>query len=355
MIDVKIPIEKTTASRLPSVDFNNIPFGKVYADHMLVADFEEGEWKRCRIVPFEDMPLSPATSALHYGQSIFEGLKAYRNEKEDGQVLIFRPDENFKRMNLSAQRMCMPTLPEHIFMDGLLELIRLDRDWVPDTADCSLYIRPLMFATDEYVGLKPSANYRFIIFNSPVGAYYSEPVRVKIESHYTRAVSGGTGFAKTAGNYAASMYPAKKAQEQGYHQLIWTDGREHKYIEEAGTMNLMFVIGDTLRTAPTSDSILPGITRKSVLQLAKEWGVKVDESPIAVAELMEAIKHGNLKEAFGTGTAATIAQISTIGYEGQDYELPAVQDRKFSNQVFNELEEIKRGRKDDTRGWIFKV
>lgn len=353
-VDLQIPIQKVQHSKLSEVDFNNIDFGRVYSDHMLVADYEDGEWKSCRIVPFEKMDLSPATSALHYGQSIFEGLKAYRSEQED-KILVFRPDENFNRLNASAVRMCMPEIPREIFMDGLFQLIDLDRAWVPDVPGCSMYIRPFMFATDEYIGLKPSERYRFVIFTSPVGSYYSEPVKVKIETYFTRAAQGGTGFAKTAGNYAASLYPAKLAQEQGYHQLVWTDAVEHKYIEEAGTMNVMFIIGDTLRTAPTSDSILPGITRKSVLRIANEWGLKVEESPVAIQEVIDAINAGTLKEAFGVGTAATIAHLSLIGYDGTDYQLPAIESRAFSNKVLKELEDVKRGRKTDERNWIFKV
>lgn len=356
MLDVKIPIHKATTSKLSEVDFDNIQFGKTYADHMLVADCVDGEWTDCKIVPFDHMPLSPATSALHYGQSVFEGLKAYRSEKKEGEVLIFRPDENFKRFNRSAERICMPAVPERIFMDGLRELINLDRAWVPTKAGCSLYIRPFMFATDEYIGLKPSSRYRFMIFTSPVGSYYSEPVKVKIETHFTRAAAGGIGHAKTAGNYAASLYPAKLAQEQGYHQLVWTDAKEHKYIEEAGTMNIMFIIGNKLRTAPTTgDTILPGITRKSVLQLAKDWGLEVEEAPVAITEVIEAIKAGVLTEAFGVGTAATIAQISLIGYDGTDYDLPAVETREFSNKVFDALEDIKHGRAEDKYQWIYSV
>ncbi|MFT5917231.1 MAG: branched-chain amino acid aminotransferase [Bacteroidia bacterium] len=351
---LQIPVQKAEKSRISEIDFNNIEFGKNYSDHMFVADYKDGEWQDLRIMPFADMQMSPATSALHYGQSIFEGLKAYPSESED-KVLIFRPDENCKRFNKSAIRMCMPEIPEEIFMEGLFKVIDIDRSWVPSQEGCSLYIRPFMFATDEYVGLKPSETYRFIIFTSPVGSYYSEPVKVKIETHYTRAVSGGTGAAKTAGNYAASLYPAKLAQEQGYHQLVWTDGKEHKYIEEAGTMNIMFVIGNKLRTAPLSDTILPGITRASVLQMARDWGLDVQEKPVAITEVIDAIKNGELKEAFGVGTAATIAQLALIGYEGVDYDLPKIETREFSNKVFKELEDLKRGRKEDNREWIFKV
>lgn len=354
MIETKISVKKVEKSRLSEIDFNNIPFGKVYSDHMLVADCIDGVWQDPQIIPYEDFALSPATSALHYGQSIFEGLKAYpSNNGED--ILIFRPDENLKRFNRSADRMCMPQVPESIFIDGLFELLNLDKNWVPNVKGSSLYIRPFMFAADEFIGVKPSSRYRFIIFTCPVGAYYAEPVKVKIETEFTRAAAGGVGAAKTAGNYAASLYPAKKAQEQGYHQLIWTDGKEHKYIEEAGTMNIMFIIGDTIRTAPLSDTILPGITRKTVLQLAKEWGYKVDESPVLVTEVVEAAKSGTLKEAFGVGTAATIAQIILIGHDGTDYDLPPVEGREFSNKVYSTLEDIKHGRVEDKHGWVFKA
>ncbi|MEN7547763.1 branched-chain amino acid aminotransferase [Rapidithrix thailandica] len=349
-----LPVEKVKQSRLPQVDFNNIPFGKIYSDHMLVAEFKNGQWDGGKIIPFGDLPLSPATSTIHYGQSIFEGLKAYKSETED-KVLLFRPDENFKRFNESATRLCMPHVPEEVFMDGLFQLVNLDREWVPNTPGCSLYIRPFMFAADAYLGLKPSDSYKFLIITSPVGDYYAEPVRVKIERHYTRAAKGGTGYAKCAGNYAASIYPAKLAQEKGYHQLLWTDGAKHEFIEEAGSMNVMFVIGDKLITAPAGDSILHGITRKTVLTLAKEWGMEVEERPVEVKEVLEAVKNGTLKEAFGTGTAATIAHIIAIGDDGTDYELPAIETREFSNKVLKELTGIQRGNKEDAHNWIFKI
>ncbi|MCS6967320.1 MAG: branched-chain amino acid aminotransferase [Cytophagales bacterium] len=346
-------IERAAQSRLPQVDLNNPAFGRTFTDHMLSADYIGGKWTNVRIVPFQNLSLNPATSALHYGQAIFEGLKAYKSPA--GEVLCFRPDENFKRMNRSALRMCMPEIPEEIFLGGLRELLNLDRDWVPQREGCSLYIRPVMFATDAFIGLRPSETYKFLIFCSPAGVYYSAPVKVKVETHYTRAAQGGTGAAKAAGNYAAAMYPTKLAYQEGYDQILWTDGKEHKYIEEAGTMNIMFIINDTLITAPETDTILPGITRKSVLQLAREWGVPVEERKPSVEEVIAAIQNGTLQEAFGVGTAATIAHIKVIGYEGVQYELPDVQNRPFSNKVFQELEDIKRGRKPDTRGWIMKV
>lgn len=350
---LNIAINKTTQSRLAEFQQQELKFGRQFSDHMFVADYSDGAWGQLRIEPYQHITLSPATSALHYGQSIFEGMKGYRSAS--GEISLFRYEENMRRLNESAARMCMPDIPEDLFTEALFSLINLDRDWVPGTEGASLYIRPFVFATDEYIGIKPSDHYRFMIFTSPVGAYYSEPVRVKIENHYTRSAPGGTGAAKAAGNYAGSLYPAKLAQEAGYHQLVWTDAVEHKYIEESGTMNIMFMIGDTLITPSLSDSILAGITRDSVLTLAKDWGVTVEERKVEVAEVIAALKAGTLKEAFGTGTAATIAHISTIGHDGTDYELPPVPEREFSNKVLATLDGIKRGRIEDKYGWIAKV
>lgn len=350
---LKINMERTTRSRLPQVDFSNLPFGKVYSDHMFMADYRDGEWKNLRIVPYGHMSVSPATPAIHYGQSIFEGMKAYHSAS--GEALVFRPEDNLKRLNISAERMCMPTLPEELFMESLSMLIDVDRQWIPSSEGSSLYIRPFMFSADEYIGIRPSLDFTFMIILSPVGAYYSTPVKVKIETHYTRAVQGGTGYAKAGGNYGGAIYPAKLAQDQGYHQLIWTDGKEHKFIEESGTMNVMFVIGDTLVTPALSDSILAGITRDSVLTLARSWGMKVEERKISVNELVEGLESGKVKEAFGVGTAATIAHIELIGHEGKDYQLPAVEKREFSNKVYKELEGMKRGNRPDPFGWIVKM
>ena len=349
-----INIQKTKNSRLSEIDFSNIPFGKIFSDHMFIANYKDGEWQIPEIVPFQNLSLNPGTCVLHYAQSIYEGLKAYRSET-DNNILVFRPQDNAKRMAISAKRMCLPHIPEELFMKGLHALIDLDRKWVPDTEGNSMYIRPLMFATDEYIGLKPPTQSKFIILTSPVGPYYSAPVKVKIETYYTRAAQGGIGYAKAAGNYAVSLYPASLAQQKGYDQLIWTDAKEHKYIEEAGTMNIMFVVNDTLMTAPTGDTILNGITRNSVLTLAREWGMKVEERPVEVAEIIEAAKNGTLKEAFGVGTAATIANIELIGHDDSDYILPNVESREFSSKVLKELEGIKRGTIADTHNWIHKI
>lgn len=348
-----IPAQCVENSRIAELDYNNIEFGKIFSDHMLVADYTEGRWENPHIRPYGNMSLSPATSSLHYGQSIFEGMKAYRDA--NGDILLFRPLDNFHRLNKSAERMCMPALTEDIFMQGLEQLLRLDAAWVPPTAGCALYIRPFMFATDEFIGVRPSSSYRFAIFTCPVGAYYGQPLRVAIEPHYARSVEGGAGYAKAAGNYGAALYPARQMQERGYHQLIWTDAKEHKYIEESGTMNLMFVLDGKLVTPPVSTTILAGITRDSVLQVARDLGYKVEERKVSVDELVEAHKAGKLQEAFGTGTAATIAQIATIHYKGQDMNLPAIEERKISNHVAAELDKIKTGQAPDMHHWVHRI
>ena len=347
-----IAIQRNKNSKINQVDFNNIQFGKVYSDHMFVADYADGQWNDLRVVPFENLSMSPALAALHYGQSIFEGMKAYKSE--EGDVLLFRADQNAARFNKSAQRMCMPTIPEDIFINGVAEVLKLDRDFVPDRPGTALYIRPFMFAADEFIGVRPSETYKFMIFTGPVGGYYSKPVRVKIEQQFVRAAEGGTGFAKTAGNYAASLYPAKLAAERGYDQLIWTDSKTHQYIEEAGTMNIMLVINDTLLTPPAGGTILEGITRDSILTLARDWGMNVEERKISVEEIIKAIEQGTLQEAFGAGTAATVAHIEAIGYEGTDYELPPVAERKFSNKALTALDDIKYGRAEDKYGWMMR-
>lgn len=354
MNNLPIHITKTTQSKIESTDFNNLVFGKAISDHMFVADFEQGKWGNFRIEPYAPLHLNPANAALHYGQSIFEGMKAYKNEA--GEVLIFRPDANQKRLNESAKRMCIPEVPEEVFMEGLKTLLSIDKDWIPNKAGYSLYIRPFIFATDDYLGIRPSEKYKFIIFTCPVGQYYSKPVSVKVEQKYTRAAEGGTGAAKAAGNYAGSLYPALSAQKEGYDQLLWTDGKKHENIEESGTMNVMFVVNDTIITAPTNTgTILKGITRDSVLTLAKEMGYVVEERFMSVKELEDSLEKGTLQEAFGTGTAATIAHIAKIHVNGKDYSLEEAPSYAFSKQVLKKLDDIKYGRVQDNHGWILKV
>ncbi|MTI22196.1 branched-chain amino acid aminotransferase [Fulvivirga sp. RKSG066] len=346
-------INKVAESKISSIDFHNIQFGKVYSDHMFTVDFMGGEWKNPRIDPYEMMKISPASPALHYGISIFEGLKAYKHE--NGDIVMFRPDKNLERLNISAERMCMPLLPEDLYFDGLNTLLETDKSWVPGVDGTSLYIRPFVFSNDDYIGIRPSQDFKFMIITCPVGAYYAKPVKVKIENHFVRAVEGGSGFCKTGCNYGPAIYPAKLAQDQGYDQLIWTDGKEHKYIEESGTMNIMFVIDGKLVTPATGDTILNGITRDSVLTLARDWGMEVEERKVEVAEVIDAIRDGKLTEAFGAGTAATIAQISNIAYNDEDFELPAVETREFSNKVLKALDDIKLGKAEDKFGWLHRI
>jgi branched-chain amino acid aminotransferase len=351
--DMEIEIEKTSHSRLAEVDIDNCAFGKVFSDHMLEMDFIDGKWTKASIKPYQNLVMSPASMVFHYGQAIFEGMKAYR--LENGEVGLFRAKDNIKRMNISAVRMSMPEVPEDLFFEGLKMLIDLDRNWIPKNESSSLYIRPVMFATDDFVGVKASKNYKFIIFTSPANAYYTNPVKVKIETHFSRSCHGGTGYAKAAGNYAASLYPAKLANDEGYDQLIWTDSETHSYIEEAGTMNVMFVINGELLTPPSSDTILDSITRKSVVTLAKQMGIPVTERRISVKELMEAIHNGTLEEAFGAGTAATLAPISHIAFEGQDYALKDPNTWKIAPTLLKELNNIRKGKTEDRNFWVTKV
>ena len=349
----KIAIEKIGRSRLPDHDLDSVKFGRVFSDHMFVMEYGGGQWGQPKIVPFADLRMSPATLVLHYSQTIFEGLKAYRSQ--DGAVHIFRPDMNVKRMNRSAERMCMPAIPQDVFMDALMELVRVDRDWIPGGAEGALYIRPFMFASDEFIGVRTSENYKFMIFTCPVRGYYTEAVRVKIETHYSRAFPGGTGEAKCGGNYAASLYPAKMAHDQGYHQLVWTDGLEHKYIEESGTMNVFFRIGDALLTPETGGTILHGITRDSIVQLARSEGIDMQVRKVTVDEVVAAIRNGTMREAFGAGTAATIAHIKSIAFDGVDHELPPVDQRSYSKRIGGMLDDIRRGRAIDKFNWLVEV
>ena len=348
-----ISLQKTNHSKLSTTDLENPVFGKVYSDHMFIADFVNNEWQDFRIVPYGDLSISPANTTLHYASTIFEGLKAYRSPS--GEVLIFRPQANATRMRKSAVRMCMPEVPESLFMQGMMELLNLDKAWVPTKKGTSLYIRPFQIAMDPFIGIRPSDTYSFYIITGPVGAYYSRPVKVKIETNYTRAAAGGTGFAKTGGNYAAALYPAVQAQKEGYDQLIWTDGIKHEFVEESGTMNLMFIIDGKLVTAPTGDTILPGITRDSILTLARDSCLSVEERPISVKEVIDGIQNGKVTEAFGAGTAATIAKIQTIGHLGTDYDLPNVEQWQHAPMLLEKLDNIKLGLSEDPYGWITKL
>ena len=354
MIDAStIEINKTPESRLAGLNFEELVFGRTFADHMFMMDYKDGKWEQPKILPYQNLSMAPSISVIHYGQSVFEGMKAYKNK--EGRFGLYRPDMNIDRMNKSAERLCMPTIPEDMFMEGLAALIKLDHGWIPEGELSSLYIRPVLFATDECVGVRPSDSYRFLIFSSPVNAYYSKPVKIKIERHFTRAAHGGTGFAKAAGNYAASLYPARLASQEGVDQLLWTDAREHKYIEESGTMNVMFVIDGMLITPALSDSILDGITRRSVLQLARDWGMEVEERRVSVEEVVNAIKENRLQECFGCGTAATIAHVASIVDGDTTYELPPLEGRKVSKKFESYFLDLKKFRVEDKHNWMVEL
>jgi len=350
---VPIAIEKVANSRVQEVDWNDLGFGRVFSDHMLVATFRNGAWESPRIVPYGALPFSPAISALHYGQAIFEGLKAFRNDQDE--VFLFRPERNAHRLNVSARRMCMAELPVDIFLNGLKTLVHLDRSWIPKGDGESLYIRPHMFAIDEYVGVRPSESHMFVIFTCPVGKYYTTELKVKIETEYTRAVRGGTGHAKAAGNYGASLFPTQIAKDAGYDQVLWTDGQTHEYFEESGTMNVMFLSGNRILTPATSDSILDGITRSSVLQLMRDWNYQVEERKVSVAEIVDLMKNNMLHGAFGIGTAATIAPICTIHHEGVNYDLDQAHYMPFSNKINTYMDRLKRGLEKDVHQWNMRV
>jgi branched-chain amino acid aminotransferase len=349
----KIKITPTAHTRVDTVDWNNLGFGKTFSDHMYVVEYSEGQWHNAQIIEYGKMNFSPAISALHYGQAIFEGLKAYKND--NGDVFVFRPEKNAERLNKSAERMCMPTLPVEIFMDGLTQLLKLDNAWIPKGEGESLYIRPHMFAIDEFVGVRPSESYLFVIFTGPVGKYYTNELKVKIETNYTRATKGGTGHAKAAGNYGASLWPTQLAKDAGFDQILWTDSQGHGYFEESGTMNVMFLHGKTLMTPMLTDSILDGVTRNTVLAVAKDWGYDVQERKVSVEEIVKLLRENQLDAAFGVGTAATIAPIKTINYEGTDYALKSAADNEFALRIGNYLDRLKRGLEPDIHHWNLKI
>jgi len=347
-----IKVRKVEKSRIQELDLNNIQFGKLYADHMLVAHYENGQWNQPEIVPFDNLSLSPATTFMHYGQAIFEGVKAYKNQ--EGEPVIFRPYDNWKRMNRSAERMGMPAVPEEIFVDGMRALVNLDKDWIPTEEGTSLYLRPFMIATDEFIGVKPAEKFTFLIITSPAGPYYAKPVSIYVQDEYVRAFPGGIGFTKAAGNYGASMYPTAQIRKMGYDQILWTDGFEHKYVQEIGTMNVFFVIGDKVITPELSETILAGVTRDSVITLLREKGVTVEERPLSIDEIAEAYKNHQLKEAFGTGTAASISHIAELTYHDMHMVLPQ-EDWGISEWVKQEMNNIRYGKVTDTHDWIVKA
>ena len=353
METAEIIIRKAKRSGLKAVDFNNLEFGKYVADHMLVCDYADGEWQTPQIVPFSNLSMSPTTLALHYGQTVFEGMKAFR--MDNGDVNIFRIDKHYERLVRSLERMCMAVVPEAVFTEGLRQLVEIDDAWVPDEPGSALYLRPFVYASEARFGVKISDEFRFVVFTGPVGPYYPKPLRVKVETEYIRAAKGGTGYAKCGGNYGGAFYPAKLAQQAGYDQVLWTGGRDNKFIEESGTMNVMFVIDGVLVTPPLSDTILDGVTRDSLLRLANDLDYPTAERPVSVAELELAFRNGTLTEAFGAGTAAVIAPIQSINIGGRDFQLPEYSHETLMHKIKHRLDAIRTGRQADTYEWNFVI
>ncbi len=348
-----IVITKAETSKLNVMDFDHLPFGRYFTDHMLEADYENGEWKNVEIKPYQPLLMEPSLSALHYGQAIFEGIKAYKDIF--GNALIFRPYDNFKRFNISAARMSMPSIPEEIFIEGMRQLTELDKNWIPAKKDHSLYIRPLMFATDTELGVKASATYKFLIMLSPAGPYHDGPMKIVVEEKYTRAAPGGVGFAKNAGNYGASLLAATIAHKNGYDQVLWTDSSEHKWLQEVGMMNVFFIINNVAVTPSLNEgTILAGVTRDSAIILLEEMGYKVEERNINIDEVTGAYKKGTLQEVFGTGTAATIALIKELKYKDFIMQFDIL-SWIAAPELKRKLTDIKEGRAKDKYGWLFKI
>lgn len=348
-----IAITTTKNSRLEGIDFSNLAFGRSFSDHMFVVDYAEKQWVNPRIVPFESFMIHPSAMALHYGQAIFEGMKASKNK--DGKACLFRPELHARRINASARRMSMPEFPEELFLEGLQQLVALDSGWIPPQEGSALYIRPFMFATDGSFGVRPSDRYTFMIFTGPVGPYYAEPVKLKAETHFVRAVPGGTGEAKAAGNYAGALLPTELAKQEGFDQVMWLDGHEFRYVQEVGTMNIFFVIDGKVVTPATDGAILKGITRATILEILREKGIPVEERKLDIHELIAAHEQGTLQEAWGAGTAAVIAPIASITYQGQLIPLPSADKFAIGNAMKDTINGLRSGRVADTHNWVVVV
>ena len=349
-----IAVERIKNSRIGEVDFNNLEFGKHISDHMVVAEYDNKQWGPLSIVPFGEMRMTPAILSLHYGQAVFEGLKAFR--RKDGTVSIFRAHKHLDRFNKSLDRMCMPSVSEEMWFTALQSIIEVDHDWVPSTEGASLYIRPVMFASESRLGVKVSDQYKFVVLTSPVGPYQAKPYRLKVEDHFVRTAEGGTGFAKCAGNYGGAFYPTQIARQEGFDQILWTDHKEHKYIDEVGMMNVMFVLNGDLVTPKLSSAILDGVTRDSILTLAKDNpSIKVEERRVTLDEIEQGFIKGTLTEAFGAGTAAVVAPIAVINIHGKDYQIPTAGPTSFQQQVKKKLENIRMGVEPDPYDWNFIV
>ena len=348
-----ISITRVAESRLAGVDFDNLPFGRLFSDHMYYVDYVDGAWRDPKITPYGPMSIEPSNMALHYGQAVFEGMKATKTT--DGKAMLFRPEQHSRRINASAERLAMPALPEEMFLEGVHTLVDMDKGWIPPAEGSALYIRPFMFALDNSVGVRPSSSYRFMIFTCPVGPYYAKPVKLLADTHYVRAARGGVGEAKAAGNYAAAMLPALLAQQQGYDQVLWLDAKEFKYIQEVGTMNIFFVIDGKVITPKTTGTILRGITRNTLMHFLRDEGYALEERLISIDEVVEAHANGTLQEAFGSGTAAVISHVESIRYEDHDMTLPPVEERKVGPWLKNQINGVRSGRIADTRGWLHEA
>jgi branched-chain amino acid aminotransferase len=352
-LTANIPVQQVTHSRIQETDFNNLEFGKYIADHMLVSDYKDGKWHDPAIVPFGDITISPAMLSLHYGQSIFEGMKAFW--MNDGNINIFRPHKHHARLNRSMDRMCMPPISEEMFLQSLRALVELDQQWIPKSEGSSLYIRPLVFAFEPRLGVKVADHFKFIIMNSPVAAYQAKPYRLKVEETYVRTAEGGTGFAKCAGNYGGAFYPTQLARQEGFDQILWTDHKEHKYIDEVGMMNVFFMINGTLVTPQLTTAILEGVTRDTIITLANDMGVPVEQRKVSVEEIEKGFQSGEVTEAFGSGTAAVVSPISVINIHGKDLEIPEPGKDSFQLRVKARLNNIRMGSEPDIHGWNYII
>jgi branched-chain amino acid aminotransferase len=355
LIPDHIAIRRAHRSHLGDIDWDHDPLemGVHTSDHMLVCDYTDGEWQKAEIIPYGSFTLLPTSLAFHYGQTIFEGMKAFRTV--DGRVHIFRPDKHYRRLERTAERMCMPVVSRELFVEGLRTLVDLDRNWVPAREGAALYIRPFQIATDTRMRVKISESYRYTVVCSPAGGYFPRPVRVKVERDYVRTAPGGTGFAKCGGNYGGAFFPTEKARSEGYDQVLWTDARNHAHIEESGMMNVFFVIGDRLVTPPLTDTILDGITRDSLITLAIDEGISVEERPISVGEIQKGLESGEVREAFGAGTAAVVSPIETIGIDGRDHDVPVCGEGGVALRLKAILDDIRYGRRPDIHDWCFFV
>ena len=351
-MDLDIQISRASKSKIDQVDFDNFSFGSVFTDHMFECDYVDGRWQNPKIVPYQSISIEPSASVFHYGQAIFEGMKAYKDSNDE--VWLFRPKENVARFNKSSVRLAIPEFPEKLFFDALKKLLTLEKDWVKKDEGSALYIRPFVIGNEFAIQASPSKNYKFMIICAPATPYYVGKVKVLVADKFSRAASGGVGFAKAAGNYAGQFYPTNLAKEKGFQQIIWTDSNEHKYLEEAGTMNVFFRIGDKLVTAPVTDTILDGVTRKSIIQIARDLGIDVDVRRITIDEIKEASRNNELKEIFGTGTAAVVSEISEFEHKDELFTLPEIDD-SYAKKLKERLVSIQTNKCEDLHSWRYKI